>query len=225
MSLTRTVARNATSKARRNSKDKTSQPWIVVVAYLLSRTEQNSTGFDRIQSIRQEWDDAYNRWVPHITLIPPFVVEMPKHNDTIDNDNPLKSIAKEVHNTCSNHSSHSITLNSIGKFRLRAYSNIHLCPSPPAGSEQLNTLQADLSQSLSSYLQNSKKRKEKEFKPHLSLGQSRSVEDEARIRELAAGIEVQCEVGSIALLAKPQSRAGRYDLIESVSLSSLSSSI
>ncbi|CAO1626844.1 unnamed protein product [Sympodiomycopsis kandeliae] len=226
MSVTANVTRRTRDAVRRGSmrgKDhQQSEAWIVVVAYLYNRTAFNATCHDRIQAVRQEWDDAYARWVPHITLIPPFVVQMPKGGDNNSNKetNPLSSIGHELQTTCSNHRLHTIALNSVGKFNLRSYSNIHLRPSSSQTSlAELKLLQSDLNQSLSSYTVHKRgKKKEKEFHPHLSLGQSRSSEDEKTIREAVEGLEVECTIDSVALLAKPQGRSGMYDLVKSVEL-------
>lgn len=78
--------------------------------------------YEQLQGVRRQWDDAFPRWSPHITLIPPFVV--PK-----DPPNQLDAIAGKIRTVCERKSSFRLALDDCGRFKLRAYSNIHLRPS------------------------------------------------------------------------------------------------
>ncbi|KAJ9118624.1 hypothetical protein QFC22_003844 [Naganishia vaughanmartiniae] len=50
-------------------------PYIVVIVVIPSPTNvEDERKLDALQQLRQRWDQAYPRWVPHVTLIPPFVV-------------------------------------------------------------------------------------------------------------------------------------------------------
>lgn len=78
--------------------------------------------FGRLQDVRRKWDDAFPRWSPHITLVPPFVVPR-------DPPNQLDDIASRIRAVCERKPSFGLALEECGRFKLRAYSNIHLRPS------------------------------------------------------------------------------------------------
>lgn len=64
--------------------------YVAVVAFLLPRpadegvTPAVSHRVGKLDEIRQKWDAAATRWVPHITLIPPFVVPFEQEEEEED---------------------------------------------------------------------------------------------------------------------------------------------
>lgn len=60
-----------------NTSDPTHQvpPHIgVVVAFLSPLSADDAEKIRQLQEVRERWDQAYGRWLPHVTLIPPFTI-------------------------------------------------------------------------------------------------------------------------------------------------------
>ncbi|PWN22398.1 hypothetical protein BCV69DRAFT_142766 [Microstroma glucosiphilum] len=90
--------------------------------------------YGRLQEIRRKWDDAFPRWNPHITLIPPFVVPR-------DPPGQLDDVAGRIRTVCEQQPRFKLALDDCSRFKLRAYSNIHLRPSsgqPGAQKKETN---------------------------------------------------------------------------------------
>ncbi|SNX85669.1 uncharacterized protein MEPE_04378 [Melanopsichium pennsylvanicum] len=100
--------------------------------------------YDKLQRLRQKYDQAYRRWLPHITLIPPFILN--GRNGQIDesltsrrlrlerliqlHEQKLSQIAQAARQACAGHESHSLLLDQVSAFSLPKYANIHLRPFP-----------------------------------------------------------------------------------------------
>ncbi|KAJ9110864.1 hypothetical protein QFC19_001373 [Naganishia cerealis] len=59
--------------------DTRTNPYIAVIVVIPAplRTE-DARKLEALQRLRQRWDQAFPRWVPHLTLIPPFAVPPPE---------------------------------------------------------------------------------------------------------------------------------------------------
>ena len=99
--------------------------------------------FAALQNIRHSYDAAYTRWLPHITLIPPFIIKPPaskEHSSSassspaVSTDLPawlsqtLQDLSQRLVDVCKRHSAHNLRLCEVHSFRLRAYTNMHLRP-------------------------------------------------------------------------------------------------
>lgn len=200
------------------------EPYIAVVAYLL-RVESIVSSpkedvYGDIQKVRQQWDDAFSRWIPHVTLVPPFVVE-----DAAGLDRSCVSIAR----VCKHHRSQRLDFRQVGTFKLSRYTNVHLKPISRRSHQDLSALQSELQHAvvdLTSLDGQSKGRRrrgqDRPFSPHISLGQARNDEQLEELKKLggnAASRGVEAVVKSIALLAKPKGRSGEYDVWKEFNLS------
>lgn len=147
--------------------------------------------FAALQNIRHSYDAAYTRWLPHITLIPPFIIKPPaskEHSSSassspaVSTDLPawlsqtLQDLSQRLVDVCKRHSAHNLRLCEVHSFRLRVYTNMHLRPDKIT-AEPLLALQHDLSKTAAPILPS--KRARQGFIPHASLGQAFSPEDRA----------------------------------------------
>lgn len=157
----------------------------LVVVLLAPRGATAERRFQALQRIRHAHDSAYARWLPHLTLIPPYLVHVPD-----DDPEPLATVsrsldalAQSLAPVCAQHVMHHLTLSEIHSFRLRRYHNIHLRPTRASG-EPLVAFQRELSAAASPHMPRAPRRRET-FVPHASLGQSYSPDDTAHIQEEA----------------------------------------
>lgn len=196
------------------------EPYIAVVAYLLRAENIVSSPreelYEDIQSIRQQWDDAFSRWIPHVTLVAPFVV---------DDEAGLDRNCEAIAGICNAHQRHDLDFGQVGRFKLNRYTNVHLKPMSRESHQALSALQSELRHAIghahaargqSNGPQGRRRHhQERPFSPHISLGQARSDQQLERLEKLgdrATSRGVVVTVGSIALLAKPQNRSGEYDV-------------
>ncbi|KAI5450508.1 hypothetical protein NCC49_002965 [Naganishia albida] len=152
----------------------------VVVALLSPICTEDAVKIQHLQKVREQWDQAYPKWLPHVTLIPPFNIPpssggggralipeapegssiqtkdlSPARTDTPSNRSPtskyrrptavpidqlkesLCTISSTISQTCGAFPAHTLTLNDVGTFKLREYTNVHLRPRPlpPAAQE------------------------------------------------------------------------------------------
>jgi len=156
---------------------------VVVLLEPLGTTAERR--FQALQQIRHAHDAAYTRWLPHLTLIPPYQLhvadEDPEPMATVSRS--LDGLAEALAPVCARHSAHELTLSEVCSFRLRRYHNIHLRPTRTSGAP-LVALQRELGAAATAHLPRSSRRREN-FVPHASLGQSYSPEDTAHIQEEA----------------------------------------
>ncbi|CDR99700.1 uncharacterized protein SPSC_05298 [Sporisorium scitamineum] len=154
----------------------------VLVVLLKPSTTRDQQRFEDLQILRRRHDQAFDRWLPHITLVPPFTLSSSNAKGTSALEpgtvleelaqlhaEKLSQIVKAAAETCSKHSNHQLLLDQVSTFPLRKYTNVHLRPaptnfhdkrspsstSPPAGahsSHRIVELQSELSDSLTPLL-------------------------------------------------------------------------
>ncbi|PWN29158.1 hypothetical protein BDZ90DRAFT_140401 [Jaminaea rosea] len=92
----------ATSKVIERKRKNRPTSYIAVVAFLLPRpAEIASTSpalaskLEKLDAIRKKWDAAEPRWVPHLTLIPPFIVpfEVDGHGGSSEVDKDANGVS------------------------------------------------------------------------------------------------------------------------------------
>lgn len=92
----------ATSKVIERKRKNRPTSYVAVVAFLLPRpVEIASTSpalaskLERLDAIRKKWDAAEPRWVPHLTLIPPFIVpfEVNRHGGSSQADKDANGVS------------------------------------------------------------------------------------------------------------------------------------
>ncbi|WFD01736.1 hypothetical protein MOBT1_000412 [Malassezia obtusa] len=155
----------------------------LVVLLLRPAAAVDAQRMQRLQRIRHTYDAAYTRWLPHITLIPPFQLHAP--DGLAKDDVPawlsslLDGLSDDTARACARHARHRVSLSEIGVFRLRRYENIHLRPSE-ASAPPLLALQRDVQLASTPHIPKAKRKRES-FIPHASLGQAYSPEDRADI--------------------------------------------
>ncbi|KAJ1034838.1 hypothetical protein NDA13_001092 [Ustilago tritici] len=112
----------------------------ILVVFIKPFAEEDQYRFEKIQKIRRRYDQAFNRWLPHITLIPPFKLSPASSS----NDEPpasledllslheqkLSQIAQAALEVCNRHQAHTSLLDQVSTFPLRKYKNVHLRPYP-----------------------------------------------------------------------------------------------
>jgi 2'-5' RNA ligase len=117
--------------------------------------------WEPIQKIRSKMDSKFRRWMPHITLIYPFVPY-----------EELKSAFHQLEKYTWNLPAFQLTLREISYFRHRRHYTIWLKPEPiePLAKlvEKLNLIFPEFNDTV---------RFSKGFTPHLSLGQAKDKKD------------------------------------------------
>ncbi|WFD33081.1 hypothetical protein MSPP1_004138 [Malassezia sp. CBS 17886] len=182
----------------------------LVVILLQPHGALASQRIQHLQRIRHTHDAAYARWLPHMTLIPPFVVERergapgsaeskgagspPRSHSAHRSDasgryappawltETLDGITTAVRAACTTSEPAVVHLTDIGAFRLRNYENIHLRPSRTS-ARPLLSLQRAIHAAVSPLLPRAptRRRQRDRFVPHASLGQAPTPEDRADI--------------------------------------------
>lgn len=177
-----------------------------LVVLLLRPADGCAAHFAALQRVRRGHDQAYRRWTPHITLIPPFLVDSAEVAR-------LDELADALAPVCAAAAPHTLTLTAIGTFRLRRYHNIHLVP---ADAAPLAALQRELAAAAAA---SGVPTSTQAFAPHASLGQSYSAADKARI---AAGAQhalgLRVPVDHVAIMYKPAGAPGGYDIYRELPL-------
>ncbi|TKY89713.1 hypothetical protein EX895_001498 [Sporisorium graminicola] len=119
----------------------------VLVVLLRPSTPADRRRFEDLQTLRRKHDQAFERWLPHITLVPPFTLS----SSSLEASSALASgtgleqlvqlhteklsqIAKAAAEVCHTHASHRLLLDQVSTFPLRNYTNVHLRPAPPTNS-------------------------------------------------------------------------------------------
>uniref|UniRef100_A0A6B2LDA7 RRM domain-containing protein n=1 Tax=Arcella intermedia TaxID=1963864 RepID=A0A6B2LDA7_9EUKA len=115
-----------------------------------------STHWDRIQDIRKQHDKAYNRWMPHINLLFPFVAE-----------ETFETSAKLISEALKQIPPFEITLESFQNFQHGNSCVMYLQPKP---TDQIKHLQSLLVQAFP-FCDDLSKKSESGFTPHLTVGQ------------------------------------------------------
>lgn len=216
---------------------------VCVVAFLLAKPESAKEGqqklLNSLDEIRRECDSAWERWVPHITLVPPFFRRGDRQHE----------MAQRLRYVTEMTPVHSIFLDDVGVFPLKRYSNVHLRPSPSGASAStlpsFVDLQHHLQETVADVLkqnpdisdgrQRSRTTRQppgrdrgRPFAPHCSLGQAHTKEGlEAMVqrgRNLCQSAMASSEPGlhlsvdRVCLMSKPQDRSGAYDIVAELGL-------
>lgn len=162
----------------------------LVVVLLRPHGATAARRFDELQRIRHAHDAAYQRWLPHMTLIPPFQMQT-REPEGAEGQLPdgirarLDAMTAAIRPACQEHVSMVLQLNEVHLFPLRRYRNLHLRP-PEASIEPLAALQKDVSQAMQPHIPSEKERQPRQqnrFVPHASLGQAYTPEDKEDIIE------------------------------------------
>ncbi len=118
-----------------------------VLAILVSpSTEADKHCYEELQTLRRQHDYAFERWLPHITLVPPFTLSTPSHTETSlsrasddghelrqlikTHDQKLSNIIQAASEVCTLTQRHTLLLDQVATFPLRKYTNVHLRPFP-----------------------------------------------------------------------------------------------
>lgn len=191
--------------------------------------------FTALQRIRHMYDAAYSRWLPHITLIPPFRWSSTEPMSSTDPppwlQTKLHALTQDLQAACALHHSHTLTLSDINTFRLRRYSNVHLRPDQASGTP-LVALQRDLARAAQLHLPTGAKRKRERFIPHASLGQAYSCDDQRALFDEArqtlgatapeeSSIEdggLRVRIHQVQVMYKPSTQKGPYTIWSHVPL-------
>ncbi|SPO29374.1 uncharacterized protein UTRI_04897_B [Ustilago trichophora] len=111
----------------------------VLVILIKPSNKQDKQRYDQLQQLRRKHDQAFSRWLPHITLIPPFTLANPSKiedsNSILDelikiHELKLSQIAEAALQVCAKHETHSLLIDQVSTFPLRKYTNVHLRPFP-----------------------------------------------------------------------------------------------
>ncbi|SPO28500.1 uncharacterized protein UTRI_04897 [Ustilago trichophora] len=111
----------------------------VLVILIKPSSDQDKQRYDQLQQLRRQHDQAFSRWLPHITLIPPFTLAGPSNTkdsspalaDLVNiHEAKLSQIAEAARKVCKRHETHSLLIDQVSTFPLRKYTNIHLRPFP-----------------------------------------------------------------------------------------------
>lgn len=142
----------------------------VIVVFPTPLTPSDERKMQEIQGLRKEWDQAWERWLPHVTLVAPFLVPVPAQTaevtkkeegmehtmrpgkreagGLIPDNQPAAScteterrIHEHLRHACAAFNSHTINISSINTFPLRGYTNVHLRPAEEDGYAELMSLQ------------------------------------------------------------------------------------
>ena len=206
----------------------------LVVLLLRPAGAADAQRMQQMQRIRHTYDAAYTRWLPHITLVPPFAVPPPDADAGEDAEpaapggappwlaRALDALSDDTARACAQHARHRLALTEIGVFRLRRYENVHLRPSA-SSAPPLLALQRDIQRAAAPHLPARGRRRER-FVPHASLGQAYSAEDRAAI-ELEAVRDCRLHDGGISVavdhvqvMYKPSGARGPYTLYREAAL-------
>ncbi|GAK67992.1 uncharacterized protein PAN0_030d6222 [Moesziomyces antarcticus] len=216
----------------------------VIVVLLSPRTPSDRRRYDALQQLRREHDQAYARWLPHITLIPPFILSSHQPSSTGDifadlvssNAQKLDRIKQVAAEVCARYHAHALRLDQVATFPLRAYTNVHLRPTPTnftdrstpsrsqssagedTSSRRIVQLQVELKQAVLPVVGSARSRREV-WKPHVSVGQAH---DPRQTWQLCTAAEdllseggeaaLTCDVDSVQLMLKPKRDPGPYHL-------------
>ena len=134
----------------------------LVVVLLRPHGATAARRYEELQRIRHAHDAAYQRWLPHMTLIPPFQMQT-REPEGAEGQVPdgirarLDAMAAAIRPTCQEHASMVLQLNEVHLFPLRRYRNLHLRP-PEACIEPLAALQKDVSQAMQPHIPSQEER-------------------------------------------------------------------
>lgn len=121
-----------------------------------------------IQSIRSQYDKAYERWMPHINLVFPFV-----------NSNDIDSVTEKLQKVMKDVKPFEISFDRFGSFKKKKESTVHLIPEDEEG--QMQAIYELIHMTLDLKL--------KEFNPHLTVGQFLNEELEKNMETLVDEFE------------------------------------
>lgn len=175
--------------------------------------------FKQLETVRRKWDAAAPRWVPHITLIPPFVVpdevqvkhevgsltqeergERSRDRDPHETGSSiLQTISRRIADALSEIQPHTVRLDDVGSFKLRKYWNVHLRPKSKEPS-QPGPMTTNNGRDEFIAMQDVLARAlpelitdKRPFSPHASLGQARTKEELEELMRLGRGLTGQAD--------------------------------
>ncbi|MBM3224710.1 MAG: 2'-5' RNA ligase family protein [Candidatus Tectomicrobia bacterium] len=143
--------------------------------------------WEPIQALRRQHDRNVHRWMPHITLLYPFLPQT-------SFDTALPALLAVGHRLAPM----ALTFTTVRAFsHARGNATLWLAPEPPA---PLVTLQAALQAAFPDY--NEQARFHSGFTPHLSIGQTRSPAERQQLLQnlRAAWQPLQCTLHAVALI-------------------------
>ena len=139
--------------------------------------------WDKINTIRKEYDNAYSRWDPHINLIFPFVsVDM--FDEYYDRLQPALGGFGPI----------DLHFNKIGFFSQKGQATVNLQLSDDKDLQELFKI---ITKTIPEV-----KPKHPEFHPHLTIGQFKKSELDAKLKELTAwlGDGIKVTIDSIYMI-------------------------
>jgi 2'-5' RNA ligase len=160
---------------------------VCVVALLIQEQHvSEKEAIKKIQEVRRKYDQAYARWEPHLTLIPPFLIPFDStspnelatattstHTSSSSSATPmgegspennelsevLQELSAKIQAVCDSQQRHSLCLDETNHFALRRYHSIHLRPSASTDSSAFLQLQQELEAALPETIDNARSKK------------------------------------------------------------------
>lgn len=208
---------------------------VVVLLEPLGATAERR--FATMQELRRMYDMAYERWLPHMTLIPPFLIPErlpdPSVRPASVAEPPawlaehLDAYARDLQRVCDGHEPMHVRLCRLNWFRLRAYANTHLRPDGATGAP-LMRLQRDLYRATLPHRPRRKHAaKDRPFVPHATLGQRytpQQFEEFERLAQAQLGLDdardggVLVQIRKIQLMYKHGQRKEPYTIFRELPL-------
>ncbi len=158
-----------------------------------------------IQEIRRKYDRHYERWMPHINLLFPFLP-----------DKKFEQAADQLGPVCAEIEPFSLSLNSLNTFRQK--NEKHTFWLQPEPAEPLHELQKKVEAVFPEC--NDVSRFSKGFEPHLTLGQIMGPDNAELLRPILENCwqPITFEVNSIYLIARENHPRGQFRAVKTVEL-------
>lgn len=156
--------------------------------------------WEDIQEIRKEYDSHFQRWMPHITILFPFVSP---EEFIIVKENLMEVLSNEIE-------PFEVNLNEFGYFNQKSNSTLWLKPE----STQLQPLYELIKKTIPSLFKDERP----EFIPHLTLGQFQKTEVKSIIKEFKKNWKsISFKCSSIELIQRDNKESPFY-IKESIKL-------
>ena len=141
-----------------------------------------------LDSVRSKYDRAYSRWMPHINIFFPFVSE-----------DELPAVATALERGLKQVAPFRLCLDSFSSFSQRHGATVHLHPTSKESIKNMQNLYRHTCAALPCH-----KPPRTQFRPHLTLGQWRTLSDALPILKDSMGeFELELEVHSLCLITRP----------------------
>lgn len=200
--------------------------------------------YDAVQRLRSQHDAAFARWVPHVTLVPPFDLPLARqsaaesHSPSSFDSNAAKAavasssidevasarslIKQKLQGSLSQHSPFRLEFADHDRFNLRSYTNLHLRPahnSSNSGRKELTNLHACIQTALDGIVTPERRA----YQPHLTIGQASSKDGMELVASSVKALSesngpLTMHVKSVALMGKRKEDKGAYQVWEVVKL-------